>query len=340
MQKLGGGKFRSFTRDKNLDVAKGLGILLVVWGHCSQFLFNEIYAFHMPLFFFLSGCVLNVDKPYKEIIKKKVNQLLLPYVFFVLLSCIFYWSLLILTNRFEINDLLSITSLFPYDNEIVNTPLWFLFSLFWMSVFYLGIRKLIPYEWCISVVVLIFYFGIEIMKEHDMSLPFFIGRGLGEMVYMHCGYFLYKKRGYIFQWYKLTNKNKVLLFLLGVAIYFILFDYGVKIFENEWIGSKIVLLLIAFLGIFITLMSSLLCSIWTFLTQILCYLGRNTLYIFAVHLPLLECVRPIGKYIVGEHGLLYDAVVFCGDLLLAIIVSHGLKLLKNRFLERRMGCVR
>ena len=55
---------------------------MVVWGHCSQFLFGEIYAFHMPLFFFLSGCVLSVDKPYKEIIKKKVKQLLLPYVFF------------------------------------------------------------------------------------------------------------------------------------------------------------------------------------------------------------------------------------------------------------------
>ena len=36
--KLGGGKLRIFTRDENLDIAKGLGILLVVWGHCSQFL--------------------------------------------------------------------------------------------------------------------------------------------------------------------------------------------------------------------------------------------------------------------------------------------------------------
>ena len=79
-------------------------MLLVVWGHCSQFLFGEIYAFHMPLFFFLSGCVLSVDKPYKEIIKKKVKQLLLPYVFFILLSCCFYWMLLLLSHRFTINQ--------------------------------------------------------------------------------------------------------------------------------------------------------------------------------------------------------------------------------------------
>lgn len=39
-------------RDFFIDVLKGWGIILVIWGHSSQFLFNEIYSFHMPLFFF------------------------------------------------------------------------------------------------------------------------------------------------------------------------------------------------------------------------------------------------------------------------------------------------
>lgn len=39
-------------RDNSIDIVKGWGIILVIWGHTSHFLFNEIYAFHMPLFFF------------------------------------------------------------------------------------------------------------------------------------------------------------------------------------------------------------------------------------------------------------------------------------------------
>lgn len=45
-------------RDFFIDVLKGWGIILVIWGHSSQFLFNEIYSFHMPLFFFLSDVFL------------------------------------------------------------------------------------------------------------------------------------------------------------------------------------------------------------------------------------------------------------------------------------------
>ena len=97
----------------------------------------------MPLFFFLSGCVLSVDKPYKEIIKKKVKQLLLPYVFFILLSCCFYWMLLLLSHRFTINHLWSLVDLFPYDNEIINTPLWFLPCLFLELLFLYAITFII-----------------------------------------------------------------------------------------------------------------------------------------------------------------------------------------------------
>ena len=43
-----------------IDIAKGFGILLVILGHtiaydCSHIVYNSIYSFHMPLFFFLSG---------------------------------------------------------------------------------------------------------------------------------------------------------------------------------------------------------------------------------------------------------------------------------------------
>lgn len=44
-------------RDTTVDIAKGLGIFLVVLGHVPipMWLCTPIYLFHMPLFFFLSG---------------------------------------------------------------------------------------------------------------------------------------------------------------------------------------------------------------------------------------------------------------------------------------------
>ena len=46
-------------RIEYLDIAKGIGMILVYIGHCripgDNPLFQWIYSFHMPLFFFISG---------------------------------------------------------------------------------------------------------------------------------------------------------------------------------------------------------------------------------------------------------------------------------------------
>ena len=43
------------------DLLKGVGILLVILGHIEipHSLKTVIYSFHMPLFFFVSGCFFN-----------------------------------------------------------------------------------------------------------------------------------------------------------------------------------------------------------------------------------------------------------------------------------------
>ncbi len=51
-------------RDRQLDAVKGIGILLMVLGHAYFILttlHRFIYAFHMPLFFMISGFVLRAE---------------------------------------------------------------------------------------------------------------------------------------------------------------------------------------------------------------------------------------------------------------------------------------
>lgn len=47
-----------------LDIAKGIGIIMVVMGHVMPYcpLYYWIYGFHVPLFFVISGMLCNYSK--------------------------------------------------------------------------------------------------------------------------------------------------------------------------------------------------------------------------------------------------------------------------------------
>lgn len=93
-------------RDKNriewVDKCKCIAIYFVVYGHFC--LDNKyVYAFHMPLFFLLSGFVLNEKKyEFKDFLKSRINGILIPYIFFYLLTWM-YW--LVVERNFRSVDL-------------------------------------------------------------------------------------------------------------------------------------------------------------------------------------------------------------------------------------------
>ena len=60
-------------RYNELDLMKGIGIILVYLGHSFNlhtlewnklflYLYRTTYSFHMPLFFFISGLISNTDR--------------------------------------------------------------------------------------------------------------------------------------------------------------------------------------------------------------------------------------------------------------------------------------
>ena len=69
-----------------IDVAKAIGILLIVLSHTLENgLFRQaIFSFHVPLFFFLSGLTYHGAK--KGAWKKRFFRLYLPYIIFSLVS--------------------------------------------------------------------------------------------------------------------------------------------------------------------------------------------------------------------------------------------------------------
>lgn len=63
---------------KWVDIAKGIGIILVFLGHFNipDTLRAEIYTFHIPLFFFLSGVVFNGHKPINRFLGDEAKRMI------------------------------------------------------------------------------------------------------------------------------------------------------------------------------------------------------------------------------------------------------------------------
>ncbi len=136
-------------RNEYIDYAKGIGILLVVYGHVIvglnsvklnisettilELQKNIIYSFHMPLFFFLSGIF--VFKSLKtrnsfNFILNKIKVLIYP---------LFIWSVLhgglqvifskYVNSNIKLIDLVKIVYL-----PLPDQHFWFLYSLFLMYI--------------------------------------------------------------------------------------------------------------------------------------------------------------------------------------------------------------
>ena len=75
-------------RNENIDEMKGILILLVVLAHYSRdFPHDVIFLFHMPLFFVISGFLLDREKLLKSgYITEKVKSLMLPYGMYLVLD--------------------------------------------------------------------------------------------------------------------------------------------------------------------------------------------------------------------------------------------------------------
>lgn len=89
---------KSQGRDGGIDIARGLGMILVIYGHILQVLFHKrmdggfsqiafaqwqaIYSFHMPLFFMISGMIADqfTGKSWKQVVSRSVYFILLAYI--------------------------------------------------------------------------------------------------------------------------------------------------------------------------------------------------------------------------------------------------------------------
>ncbi len=84
------GTTNSKKRVVYVDYMKSLGMMTIIWGHIMLVGITNavVYAFHIPLFFFLSGLMFKKSRypDFGVFFKKRVKSLLVPYVIYSFLT--------------------------------------------------------------------------------------------------------------------------------------------------------------------------------------------------------------------------------------------------------------
>lgn len=133
-----------------IDVLKGVAIILVYLGHSlfPQLLRTLIYAFHMPLFFFLSGITLNVNIDIKTFAKKRIKGILVPLVWFSLIDIVSYKIIYqyFIGHNIALREALSLIPGIALQSRLgyFSGVLWFLPCLFVSEILIYFICKVSP----------------------------------------------------------------------------------------------------------------------------------------------------------------------------------------------------
>uniref|UniRef100_A0A7C3NH83 Acyltransferase 3 domain-containing protein n=1 Tax=candidate division WOR-3 bacterium TaxID=2052148 RepID=A0A7C3NH83_UNCW3 len=126
-------------REYWLDIAKSIGIFLVVLGHTS---INEnlkifIYSFHIPLFFLISGFLFKTNDNFKNFFIKQFKRFIIPYYIFSIITYIFWvtvggrYGIGLISEIGYTKPLIgTILGLSHNDYLVHDISLWFLYVLF------------------------------------------------------------------------------------------------------------------------------------------------------------------------------------------------------------------
>lgn len=272
-------------RNQYFDIIKGFTIFLVVLGHVIQSfmpnyeknsLFLFIYSFHMPLFITIAGYFFlhSVDKVDSiTFIKNKFQRLMLPSLSMGAINCciVFCGKLL---NHKEIN--------IAFFLDLLFTGLWFLSTLFILSVIGCFLRKILKnymyWGWIIITIVLYFIPNIYLSHELKYLTPFFVGA-------------IALSR---YNWEEISNK----VLLLSVVPFFILlsqFTFPMSLYEMQddffTINHLYIYLYRMFIGVLGCLFSMFVCKLIRgniCLGKCAMFLGTISLPIYAIHQKFLD----------------------------------------------------
>lgn len=321
-----------------IDTAKGIGLLCVILGHLHIPLVDTwVYFFHIPLFFFLSGCVFSGRKyDFSTFLKKKATSLVIPY--FVLGSAIYlFWCLLYALEGRPVGDYVLMLKNFLVQEHFWTV--WFVACLFLTEIIYYGLHCGFGNNPLAATAVstALCAFGILRYRLGWGSLPWNLDVALVAQFFFHWG-FCFKKlapRLSAFDRLKLLPRLMIVGLMMGLDL--VLGFVCIRVSNASldmsvgWYGNVFLIFPAALCGIAGVILFARMGKFkW------LNWLGGHTMVVYAWHsrIVIVGCERLFAHLGLFQSGSLVDvllsaACTFC--VIVALLVPATLALQRSRF---------
>ncbi len=174
-----------------IDLAKGVCIILVVVRHCHVPVdrIPGLESMRMPLYFVLSGLFFKDYGGWVNFLVRKTNKLLVPFLFWYLLGCAFYYAASLVKPGILNGTPHGILDLFV-SRSVLNFPIWFLLALFWCNVLFCTISLYVKKDALrILLVCLLGSLGVY-LEQKEIFVPLFMSPALRSLPFFAFGYYL------------------------------------------------------------------------------------------------------------------------------------------------------
>lgn len=326
------------------DSLKGLLMILVIVGHAIQclliesygtnHLWNIIYSFHMPAFFAVSGWLAyRVNKPVSfKACKRRFFQIMVPYIIWRLIA-------IISTGSISYSGLITIIS-------SPETGLWFLWTLFWICIFFMASQWLAQTIKIDDLYIILFctIFLMGIMIAFDVRA----------FAFQYISYyFIFYVIGYVCRRFTITKYlNKYIIILIALLWFGFAWNWNMHTLP-EWANLKFLPVSItqylyrgitAMLAIFFILsLAPKFLNSESKINRCVSYIGTYSLGFYVIQPFIIgNMVCVLKNYFINDYSIIIVASILCilvciiGVRLILFSRLHqdtylGNKLISNKF---------
>ncbi|MDA7026404.1 acyltransferase family protein [Bacillus sp. CLL-7-23] len=284
-----------------IDVAKGVGMILVIIGHVptTPEVKSFVFSFHMPLFFFLSGLVFKqLHLPIKTFFQKKVERLLFPYICFSIITYLFWFFVeryFPFSHSKHVDPFVPFTGIFISNEDhfqlTFNPAIWFLTVLFLVEVVFFLFMKLAKGRFVLLFTIGSALLGYISTLKLEESLPWNAGVACTALVFYALGYLC---KPYLHELKSDPTMIVCALFFLSVGFLQAANSERIDMRANQY-GEIDIFYLTSILGIAGTIYLTFKLKH----SNMLRFLGKNSLTILVLHFIGIHLSKAFVYFVLG-----------------------------------------
>lgn len=315
-----------------IDTAKGICIILVVLYHSlihthADYLLrntnveNFLCAFRMPLYFALSGIFFKTYCSFDNFVIRKVNKLIVPFMFFYLLGSIFMPLLLEFLSinlfpKYTLNELI-IDCLYNHCRRI-NGPLWFLPCLFLSNLFFYIIVKTSKNIIHIVFGSVLFGFIGVLLSINQIELPLCMSTSFACMPFFCLGFVYNSLRGLN---KSILSKKQLVVYSIVSIIIIYLFAEEAVFSENRY-ENPYTIYLLSIVGILLILLISKRIG----KIRLISHIGRYSLIVLCTHLFFIRIFYHLFHNVFNSVSILFLScsilTIFSSYLIIPLFLNY------------------